>query len=273
MRGTSLSPLLTLLLLTTTQLTAQPIILLDVYPDGWCTVRILANVTDPIMEVPLLGEPSLIAVLDEEGLPLNYTVEGETLVVDADAVDELNVSYETQSLTSKEGLVWTLNIARDVGIVAIRLLEKPDVVGLSDTPTSIREGPNYLELTMETPLTLEYVYTSRPGAEAAGHSIYLIALISLLIPVPLYLLIRGRRAGAKGEYRLDSTDLAILLSLEGGDMRLPDLREKLSLPKTTLWRRTRRLSEWGLLEIDKSPSGSIARLTKRGRDVLRKRRP
>ncbi|MDK2384574.1 MAG: helix-turn-helix domain-containing protein, partial [Candidatus Korarchaeota archaeon] len=70
---------------------------------------------------------------------------------------------------------------------------------------------------------------------------------------------------------LDSTDVRILNSLAEGEKSLSTIREELSLPKTTAWRRVRRLEGKGLVEVERTRSGSLIRLSKLGRDVLKDR--
>jgi len=248
--------------------------LIEVHPDGWCTVRMTVEVNDVVMEIPLLGNPTFLTVLDEEGLPLNYTIEGDKLLVDADAATALNISYETQSITSKEGVVWTLDIRSLNGTpVTVRLIGNPDVVGLSKIPLVIREDPSYLELTMEPPFSLDYVYTSPPTLGHRNDLVWYLMMAAVITTASsIYWLIRRRRAaGEEQEYNLDSTDLQIISSLLERSMRFSDLREELSLPKTTLWRRTRKLEERGLLKIDKKPSGNVLKLTKRGEKIAKRR--
>ena len=263
-------PLLaTILIVTlTTALGGPANAIIDVYPDGWCTVSIVTPVEDPIVEIPLLGQPTLLTVVDEEGLPLNYTLKGDTVVVDAEVADEINVTYETQSLTYKRGLVWSLNVSTtSYSLVSIRLMGEPDVVGLSKTPVSIREGPSYLELTLEPPFTLDYVYTAPPREGRVGDNLpyYLLALLPALAMV---LLLRRKRSRNR-RFELDSTDMRILSSLAEGEKSLSEIREELSLPKTTAWRRVRRLEGKGLVEVERTKSGSLVRLSKLGKDALK----
>ncbi|MDK2384317.1 MAG: hypothetical protein QI199_05870, partial [Candidatus Korarchaeota archaeon] len=104
-RGLSSSLLATVLTVTLITVVGGPTnAIIEVYQDGWCTVSIRAPVQDPIVEIPLLGQPTLLSVVDEEDLPLNYTLDGGRIIVDAEVADEINVTYETQSLTYKRGL-------------------------------------------------------------------------------------------------------------------------------------------------------------------------
>ncbi len=271
-RGLPLSLLVTILTATLVIAVGGPAnAVIEVYPDGWCTVSIRAPVQDPIVEISLLGQPTLLSVVDEEGLPLNYTLDGDKIVVDAELADEINVTYETQSLTYKRGLVWSLNVSTSpYSPVSVRLMGNPDVVGLSKTPISIREGPSYLELVLEPPFTLDYVYTAPPRMGRGEGNDLLYYLLALLPALAIVLLVLNSRSRGK-KFELDSTDMRILNSLAEGEKSLSTIREELSLPKTTAWRRVRRLEGKGLVEVKRTRSGSLIRLSKLGKDALKER--
>ncbi len=247
-------------------------ITITVNPDGWCRVEEVLNVSNVIMEIPLLGDPSYITILDEEGLPLNYTMENRTLIVNAEASTILNITYDTQSLTFKQGIVWILNLTENLSSpIIVRLIGAPDIVGISSTPLSIKEGTNYLEFIMRAPFSIEYVYTSPPVENKQGTPyLYITSIIIALIVAFLWWFNTKRRVRRFG-YSLDSVGLSILSSLADGDKALSELRKELSIPKTTLWRRAKRLEENKLLEIRKTPSGSILTITKEGREALKER--
>ncbi len=243
---------------------------IEVYPDGWCRISIAMTVRDPVIEISLIGQPTLLSVVDEDGLPLNYTLEGDTLVVEAEAAEEVNITYQTQSITSKRGLVWSLNVTAELDApVSVRLIGNPDVVGLSETPIYIREGSSCLELALDPPFSLDYVYTSpSSGSEGSkkgdGNLPYYLILAPLLVAIPAIAI--SRRTQRRPE--VDLTDRRILQSLGDGEKSLSELREELSMPKTTAWRRIRRLEREGLVEVERTKSGSLIRLTKLGKRAL-----
>ncbi len=246
---------------------AQPIV--TVHPDGWCTISYLTTVNETVMELPIYGDPNLLIITDEDGLPLNFTLEDGKLMVDAVTSSQINVTYETQSLTSKKGAVWTLNFSWNAGFVVVRLEEGPDIVGLSSIPEEIREKGNYLEIVMKSPFYLDYVYiTPARSSRVVIDSILIIVtvVIALILVTLLFLEVRKKREEIP-LHEFDSTDLRILSSI-GGGVLLSDLREMLSIPKTTLWRRTKRLEEKGLVEIEKRSYGSFVKITRKGKIIL-----
>ena len=72
-------------------------------------------------------------------------------------------------------------------------------------------------------------------------------------------------------YALDDTDLAILGKLleKGGSEYQSTIQRELGLPKTTMWRRAKRLEQLGYIEVEKTPRGNILRLTSEGEKKAR----
>jgi len=114
--------LLTLFLLPAMAVSAQnevtPLSLdLTVYSDG--NVKIVYYVeSDPTKvraDVDLFGSVySTVVVRDEEGNPLASTQRPSGITVDSLGATELTVTYYTASLTTKEGLLWILNVTTPV---------------------------------------------------------------------------------------------------------------------------------------------------------------
>ena len=71
---------------------------------------------------------------------------------------------------------------------------------------------------------------------------------------------RGKRKS--GSDQLDSDEKAILdeLMRRGGSMYQSELVKVFGLPKTTVWRKINRLSEKGLIKVEKSEKGNIIHL-------------
>ncbi|MFH2111681.1 MAG: helix-turn-helix domain-containing protein [Candidatus Bathyarchaeota archaeon] len=114
--------LLTVILLQAMAVSAQdevtPLSLdITVYSDG--NVKIVYYVeSDPTkvrVDVDLFGSSySTLVVRDEEGRPLASTPSPSGVTVDSLGATELTFTYYTASLTTKEGLLWTLNVTTPV---------------------------------------------------------------------------------------------------------------------------------------------------------------
>ena len=118
---------------------------LTVYADGRVDVeytisvdRLLASV-----EVHLPGklyEGMLVA--DENGLPLDYSIAVDKVVVSTLGAQKVTFYYTTPDLTSKDGRIWTLSVESPISFTA-KLSADATVVGLSDAPVSIWSTESY----------------------------------------------------------------------------------------------------------------------------------
>jgi uncharacterized membrane protein len=133
---------------------------LTVYDDG--TVKVVYDVeTDPTevrVDVEIFGSSfSNLVVRDDEGLPIEASVQGSTASIDSLGALELNIMYLTSSLTSKEGALWTLNISSPASIRVI-LPEGAAIIDLGALPYGLGtiEGKTYLDFDPDD-LTVSYL--------------------------------------------------------------------------------------------------------------------
>ena len=135
---------------------------IQIYRDGLVRVTQTFTVNETIVEVsvPLLGSSAdNYIVLDENQTVLDYEIEANNVTVLTLGATEVSLQYDTPSLTSKDGEVWTVVV--DIPYNAtVQLPEDSTVVYLSETPTSIdMEGnrlslfPSQWEISYVVPLT------------------------------------------------------------------------------------------------------------------------
>ncbi len=123
-----------------------------VYPDGWADVSLIVDLSgeEAFVVLPVLGEPDLLLVTDGDGLPLNYTLEGDVLAVETLGASRVVASYQTSSLTSREGGVWEVTVDLDqADEVAIRIPGDAAIVGLSSAPEDLVPGADWVTLTFD----------------------------------------------------------------------------------------------------------------------------
>jgi uncharacterized membrane protein len=249
---------------------------LTVYPDGYVGVEcdiVPPNYTSQI-SVPLLGSHvENLFVADENGDPLNFQDENGSLVVYIENGSLVNVSYVTPDLTSKKGLVWTLNVNLSVPFTVV-LPKNAVVVDLSDIPVEIAgnsitmpPGNQSISYALTYPTTQSYT----PGnAQREGAHDWTWILLGLLVggTAGTYLLFTRRRSTRREETKktapsreefermLEGLDLndderrsLLYVYDRGGKASQAEVREALGLPKTTAWRMFRRLERKGLVRI------------------------
>lgn len=133
---------------------------LTVYPDGFVFVDYTLEVdpTFPIQNITVFGQVlEDILIVDKEGLPIDYSLlDSATISVYSLGIAEIEVTYLTQDLTSKEGRFWTLKIDAPTTIV-VTLPQETTIVSLSQVPETIEIIDNQMELQM-TSDSIEITY-------------------------------------------------------------------------------------------------------------------
>ena len=119
---------------------AQETVKLVVYDDGYVGVEppiLPNNYTEPLV-IPLVGEHVQDTVVeDSKGNPLDFEDVNGTLLIYSGSAELVRVSYYTPDLTSKSGIVWTLNFSSEVPFTVV-LPEGSIIVDLSDVPLMIK---------------------------------------------------------------------------------------------------------------------------------------
>jgi len=85
---------------------------LTVYLDGFVLVNheLTVNQTFPSINATLLGETQEeMLVIDEQNLPLDYTLKDNKAVINSLGASNIKISYFTPDLTSKTAKYWTLH--------------------------------------------------------------------------------------------------------------------------------------------------------------------
>ncbi|ADT83712.1 helix-turn-helix transcriptional regulator [Thermococcus barophilus] len=235
---------------------------LTIYRDGYVEVSYQIIPSDYAVQisVPLLGENyENLIVEDENGNPLNFEISGNSVVIYVDDAQLIKLSYYTPDLTSKHGLVWTLNVSSPYPFKVV-LPQNAIVVDLSDIPLSI--SANVISM---PPGNQSISYTLGYGVEKASQNWVYYLITSVLIISAVFIGIKliskrssksikiDREAFLKKMEKFDLNDeekSALLYILEkGGRASQAEVRNALGLPKTTAWRMFKRLEKQGLVKI------------------------
>jgi uncharacterized membrane protein len=136
---------------------------LQIYRDGLARITHIISVNETIAAItlPLLGSPAdNYIVLDENQTVLDYEdPEGNNLTILTLGATTVLLQYDTHSLTSKAGEVWTINFDTPYNLT-IQLPDESTVIYLSETPTVIDMEdhkltlfPSQWEISYVVPLT------------------------------------------------------------------------------------------------------------------------
>jgi len=132
---------------------------LTVYSDGFVSVdyTIQVDPTYPTQNITVFGQIlEDLLVLDNEGLPLDYSLSDSTLTVYSLGADKIKLTYLTQDLTSKDGRYWTLSIVAPIPTRIILPVECT-IISLNKVPETIETSNDRVELLMNSTL-IEVTY-------------------------------------------------------------------------------------------------------------------
>jgi len=132
---------------------------LTVYSDGFVFVDYTLQVdpTFPTQNITVFGQVlEDLLVEDNDGLPLDYSINNCTISVYSLGTDKIKLTYLTQDLTSKEGRYWTLTLVTPIS-TRIVLPAETTIISLNQVPEMIETNENRVELLMNASL-IEVTY-------------------------------------------------------------------------------------------------------------------
>ena len=169
---------------------------LTIYLDGFTQVDQIIELNQLVLSFNLTilsKTPQNLLVVDENGLPLEYSITGSNAVIYSVGSTKINVSYLTQDLTSKMGKYWTISIDYPESKVLI-LPKNASIISINSAPDLIESTDGSLKLTMPSGLT-EVTYTAehfldeQNAFEPSGFNQWLIVVavlaLSLMVPITL----------------------------------------------------------------------------------------
>ncbi|MDA4119338.1 MAG: winged helix DNA-binding protein [Thaumarchaeota archaeon] len=249
---------------------------LRVYSDGYVNVtQVVASSSKATTVVlPLLSSVvSNLVATDQNGSPLSYGFPsgGSNLTVYTLGATMVNLRYDTNGLTSKNGTVWTLAFMTQYNSTVIL----PQLSTLSSVSGSPNGSPDSINETNQSPvLTLtrgtwrisygvslgSATSTSTgggtPGGPAGSYLVFLeeAGAIVLAVAVGGVLFRWWRRRGLgpiSGELRPDDVQVLNFIQEKGGKVLEPEIRTRFALPKTSAWRQIKRLERLGYVKVTK----------------------
>ena len=246
---------------------------LRVYEDGVVEVNITISPSlfMPIVNITLLGEPYYLTVTDENGTFLTYELRGRNLTVYSLGARTIFITYLTSSITSKYGEIWTLNASFPFNFTVI-LPSNAIILSINEIPISITSKDNTTLLTFQGGEDISISYTLPPPSPWEGEGgtnasnppmrwelpLYLTPI--LLSALAILLIKRTRKRRLPMTLSEEERMIVDALRRRGGCAYQYEIARELNIPKTTLWRHVRRLSELGVLEVQKHGRQNYLRL-------------
>jgi uncharacterized membrane protein len=256
---------------------------LSVYQDGYVhvsqTLAVSSKATS--IQVPLLsGEVSDLVATDQNGSPLSYGFPqgGSNVTIYTLGAGSVRLTYDTSSLTFKNGTVWTLKF---VSLYNSTVLLPPlsSLGSVSGVPYSINENGSSPELALSPgEWTISYGVafvgtsststgtTGGPGSPGPGQlpiEAGALAAVAAVAVVLLFLWWKRRPVATKGELRPDDVQVLNFIKEKGGKVLEPEIRTRFALPKTSAWRQIKRLERMGYVRVTKIGSQNQIELKER----------
>ena len=271
------------------------------FPDGSTHVTYSLD-SDPLLpdtEVSLYGDSleNLVAE-DENGFILSTQSEKNILQVETLGSSSILINYDTYSLISKDGKIWSFEIDSPVEFNVV-MPENSVIVGMSTFPIDMNvdsdrtkillpSGPAEITYFLavaessqvlppeETPQTEDNDNSMMYVAGGAAVAIAAIAAIAIkmknkpkqIVSAPQTTVVAERNEPFNIEkvlempdLREDDKDIIKFIHENGGSALESDLRKKFLLPRTTMWRAVKRLERHELIEITKKDQQNLIKLT------------
>ena len=275
----------------------------SLFPDGSTHVTYSLE-SDPFLpdtEVSLYGDSfENLVVQDENGFLLTTQSENNILQVETLGSSNILINYDTYSLISKDGKIWSFEVDSPVEFNVI-MPENSVIVGMSTFPidmgvesdrTKILLPSGMAEITYflavaESSQVLPPVEETSVTQDDDNTMVYAVggAIVAVIVGGAIAMKMRGKakptittssqstmtaakeesfdigKAMEKPDLREDDKEIIKFIHENGGSALESDLRKKFLLPRTTMWRAVKRLERHGLIEITKKDQQNLIKLT------------
>ena len=245
-----------------------------VYRDGVSRVKssIEVNSTVPSISLWLRGEAANVIATDDKGRLLRYELAQSRIVIYTEGASKVGMEYDTVALTRKDGPVWTLKIDLDAqakiflpnGAVVTYVTDRPTSIEAADGRPVLSLARGLWEISYVIPIqattttsSISTITSTTPPPIVLTPSLAVVAatgIVIVLLVVGLAIFFRRRSRFLSEPLSPADSELLQLITSRGGRMFESELREALSLPKTSVWRRVRKLEKLGLVRTRKAGS-------------------
>jgi uncharacterized membrane protein len=273
---------------------------MQVYADGSASITqsISVNSSDVSITVPLLS-PIITNVIatDQNGSPLSFQISNGNITVYTIGATGATIQYDTDSLTSKQGSVWSLSFSTQYNLTVI-LPARSSLSYVTGTPTSLSEqngspvvmvSPGNWSISYGVPIeagsssstsvttsnsitsTSSTTSTSKTNSGTpTSNSLLLtygaVAAVIVAAGIAGYFVYSRRYSRIDGqgtELRPDDVQVLNYISEKGGKVFEQEIRSRFTLPKTSAWRQIKRLERLGYLKVYKVGSQNQIELLKK----------
>ncbi|RLF07972.1 MAG: hypothetical protein DRJ64_01970 [Thermoprotei archaeon] len=258
-----------------------------IYRDGYVFTKIVLYISNvSVINFSLFKNPENIIVTDENNLPLNYTLNENRITVICPETKIVRIIFVTSSTTKKEGAIWHFKLEKGYYNITIKLPDNAVVLNTDPLPIKIFSVDNTIALTFsKSPIDLEYTLlppkssnntktndsgnsntntaeTISPNKEedkAPSIMNEVSICIAVLVVIVVILLLVAKIIFKKTNAMLteEERDIISFIRSRGGRAYLTEIVRGLGLPKTTVWRKVRRLEKMGYLKTERVREGLL----------------
>jgi len=269
---------------------------ITVYRDGVVLVvqqfkvnQSIAQITIPILSSS--ANRSMFAT-DQAKTPLAFNLAGRNITIHTLGATVATVEYQVADITNKTGAVWTLkmrlltkaNITLPDQATIIFLNAIPEVISLAGGKQVLLLGPGPWEISYTLPVIVEPqpdlqerpqqpVPAQNPPQQlpltpqmGANLSVLWIPALGVAAVVGAFLFYRMRKSpqiDTDVKLRPEEEALLNFLAENGRKALESDLRKKFIIPKTSMWRMSKRLERFGYVKINRYGSQNELELLKK----------
>jgi uncharacterized membrane protein len=237
-----------------------------------------------------------LVVEDENGFLLTTQSENNTLEVETLGSSNILINYDTYSLISKDGKIWSFEIDSPVEFNVV-MPQNSVIVGMSTFPIDMGVESDRTKILLPSGLA-EITYflavaessqvlvptEKTPVAEDDNSMMYVIGgVVAIAIIAAIAIKMRNKpkqiispsqttvleknepfnieKVLEMPDLREDDKEIIKFIHESGGSALESDLRKKFLLPRTTMWRAVKRLERHELIEITKKDLQNLIKLT------------
>ena len=243
---------------------------LTVYFDGFVLVNYELRVkpSNPTVNVTIIGQTvEDILVVDEKGLPLDYSLVTGVITVYSLGAERIEITYFTQDLTSKIGRYWTLQVEVPINTTVV-LPSEASIIDLNVVPEMIESLDSQVVIVVPSGFVdVTYVARKRLAQTFPHYEVLVIIVASIVVGGAIIYRFRKKPQPQEEEepemdleklfrehqdLRPEERQAIELLAENHGRAFEAEMYEKLQIPRTTTWRMIKRLEKMKIIKITKS---------------------
>ncbi len=244
---------------------------LQIYRDGLANVKQTLNIEEfyPQIIVTLISSSiENLIVIDQNQKIVDYELNNFNLTIFSLGATQISIDYDTMALTNKEAEIWSTNFEIQYEIL-VSLPKNSTVVYLSEMPDAIDTQNNVITFTLHpnqweisyllSPSSIDETTNGKTSQNMIPVEYFMVALGTIIMTIIfLFYFKKSRKPNIKKIFRdypqLSKEDKAVLhfLAKNDGHAFEAEIRETFpDMPRTSLWRLTRRLERLEIVEIKK----------------------